>query len=238
MTWLMSIPKENARVLETDPHTTDSPAPAPVARSPLAPAGVPEVIDGWEYSTGAAAGPVVVSDRSATSKIHIQVDTSAAVIAALGTRFGRAVWRDDRLVIGSGPDEWLVLAAPGRARVVAEEHARDLRVAYPGLVTVIDVTHGRALMRVSGPRTMSLLRRVTAVDLDDRLVPHGSALRTSVAGVVSDLIRDDLAGSPAYLLHCERSSGRYLQQSLLAAGADLGVVPGSSGPAWPDHAGV
>jgi sarcosine oxidase gamma subunit len=90
-------------------------------------------------------------------------------------------------------------------------------------------------MRVSGPQTMTLLRRVTAVDLDDRLVPDGSALRTSLARVVTDLVRDDLEGAPSYLLHCERSSGRYLQQSLLAAGADLGAVAGASAPAWPDH---
>jgi sarcosine oxidase gamma subunit len=82
---------------------------------------------------------------------------------------------------------------------------------------------------------MRLLRRVTAVDLDDRLVPNGSALRTSLARVVTDLVRDDDGGSPSYLLHCERSSGRYLQQSLLAAGSDLGAAAGASGPAWPDH---
>ena len=82
---------------------------------------------------------------------------------------------------------------------------------------------------------MTLLSRVTAVDLDDRLVPNGSALRTSLARVVTDLVRDDYEGSPSFLVHCERSSGRYLQHSLLAAGSDLGAVLGASGPAWPDH---
>lgn len=82
---------------------------------------------------------------------------------------------------------------------------------------------------------MALLSRVTAVDLDDRLVPNGSALRTSLARVVTDLVRDDVEGSPSFLMHCERSSGRYLQTSLLAAGSDLGAVLGASTPAWPDH---
>jgi hypothetical protein len=53
--------------------------------------------------------------------------------------------------------------------------------------------------------------------------------------VVTDLVRDDDEGKPSFLMHCERSSGRYLQQSLLAAGAELGAVAGASGPVWPDH---
>jgi heterotetrameric sarcosine oxidase gamma subunit len=210
-------------------------SPAPVARSPLAPAGTPTVIDGWEYSTGAHTGPVVVADRSAMAKVHVRAAADHAVNATLGTRFGRAAWVNGRLVVGSGPDEWLVVGPPGRAAEIVEEVEAAVRPLTPGPVVVVDVTHGRALLRVSGPETMALLRRVTAVDLDDRLAPNGSALRTSLARVVTDLIRDDLEGLPSYLVHCERSSGRYLQQSLLAAGSDLGAVAGASHPTWPDH---
>ena len=210
---------------------------APVARSPLAPAGTATVVDGWEYSTGAETGPVLVSDRSAMSKVLVRAAADEHVQSALGTRFGRAAWLGDRLVVGSGPDEWLLVGPPGRGAEIRAEVEDAVRSVTDRPVAVVDVTHGRALMRVSGPQTMALLRRVTAVDLDDRLVPHGSALRTSLARVVTDLVRDDVEGVPSFLVHCERSSGRYLQQALLAAGADLGAVAGASGPAWPDHAG-
>ncbi|MEP7088523.1 MAG: sarcosine oxidase subunit gamma family protein [Nocardioidaceae bacterium] len=220
---------------ETVPERADHHAWTPVARSPLALVGTPTVTNGWEYSAGAVAGPVVVADRSAMSKVHIRVATNPAVTSALGTRFGRAVWAGDRLIVGSGPDEWLVLGPPGKAAEIAGEFGDAVRGVDPGSMAVVDLTHGRALVRLSGPETLTLLRRVTAVDLDDRLVPNGSALRTSLARVVTDLIRDDVQGSPSYLVHCERSSGRYLQQSLLAAGSDLGAVGGASAPAWPDH---
>jgi heterotetrameric sarcosine oxidase gamma subunit len=193
------------------------------------------VIDGWEYSAGAADGPVVIGDRSAMAKVHLRAAADQAVNAALGARFGRAAWVGDRLVIGSGPDEWLIVGAPGRAVEIAAAVEDNVRAVTASPTAVVDVTHGRALIRVSGPETMTLLRRVTAVDLDGRLVPNGSALRTSLARVVTDLVRDDLDGAPSYLMHCERSSGRYLQQSLLAAGSDLGAVAGASGPSWPDH---
>lgn len=232
----MSILKEHEPVPETVAKSASDRPTVPVARSPLAPAGQSVVVAGWEYSAGATTGPVVVADRSALAKVHVRASATPEVIAALGTRFGRAAWVGDRLIVGSGPDEWFVLGAAGHARTIAHEVESMVGAANSGLLTVIDLTHGRSLIRVSGAQTMSLLRRVTAVDLDDRLVPDGSALRTSIARVVTDMIRDDHEGQPSFLLHCERSSGLYLQQSLLAVGADLGAVVGASSPAWPDSA--
>ena len=216
-------------------HASNTPS-VPVARSPLDLAGPSVVVDGWEYSGGTTSGPVVVSDRSALAKVQVRATASDRLAGVLGTRFGRAAWSRGRLVVGSGPDEWLVLGAPGTAAELVSELTAVVREQSAGPTTVIDLTHGRAMMRLSGPETLSLLRRVTAVDLDDRLVPDGAALRTSVARVVTDLVRDDQDGSASYLLHCERSSGRYLQRSLLAAGAGLGAVAGASDPSWPDHA--
>jgi hypothetical protein len=37
-------------------------------------------------------------------------------------------------------------------------------------------------------------------------------------------IRDDLDGTGSYLLHCERSAGRYLFDALLRAGAGLSIM--------------
>ena len=230
-----STRKGNVFVSEATRESENHTAPAPVARSPFAAAGASTVVDGWEYVTGAETGPVLVADRSALAKVLVRAAADHAVNTALGTRFGRAAWVDGRLVIGSGPDEWLVLGSPGRAADIARELGDAVRPLTSKPVSVVDVTHGRALLRVSGPETLTLLRRVTAVDLDDRLVPNGSALRTSLARVVTDLVRDDVDGAPSFLVHCERSSGRYLQQSLLAAGSSLGAVAGASGPEWPDH---
>jgi len=40
---------------------------------------------------------------------------------------------------------------------------------------------------------------------------------------VTDVIRDDQDGVPGYLLHCERSSGRYLAEALVDAGTEFGI---------------
>jgi heterotetrameric sarcosine oxidase gamma subunit len=177
---------------------------------------------GWGLADGDASPQrVALTDLCALSKVLVKAPLRPEVDAAVGTRFGRAVWDGDRLVTGAAPGEWLVLGPAGTAAEIVDHYTSVLAGATTGLTTVMDLTHGRALLRVSGEATLLLLRRLTALDLDDRFVPHGAALRTSLARVVTDVVRDDIDGRPSYLLHCERSSGRYLLDSLLAAGADL-----------------
>ena len=126
-------------------------------------------------------------------------------------------------MIGSGPGEWLVLGEPGTQQALASQLTERL----PGveeLVSVVELTHGRALLRLTGQRAADLLAKVCAIDLADDVTPNGAALRTSVARLVTDLVRDDLDGTPSYLLHCERSSGQYLWDALLDAGAEFNIV--------------
>jgi len=86
-----------------------------------------------------------------------------------------------------------------------------------GVVSVVEpFTHGRALLKLVGADAARLLAKVCAVDLG--AVADGTALRTSVARLATDVVRHDLGATPSYLLHCERSSGRYLHEALLDAG--------------------
>src|SRR5699024_2032862 len=57
------------------------------------------------------------------------------------------------------------------------------------------------------------------------MVANGAALRSSVAGVVTDTARKDISGQRSYLLHCERSSGQYLWNTLLDAGNEYRIAP-------------
>jgi heterotetrameric sarcosine oxidase gamma subunit len=199
----------------------------PVARSAVAQAPPVVVRDGWEVSARRSRSVLRLQDASALGKVLVRAAPGHGFAEAVGVGFGRTGRSPDRsLVVGSGPDEWTVLCLPGRAGEVAER-MREVAGGENGLRTVLDVTHGRALFRLTGPASARLLAGVCAVDLADRCVPDGSALRTEVARLATDLVRADLAGpegtEPSYLLHCERSSGRHLFEALLDAGALLGV---------------
>jgi heterotetrameric sarcosine oxidase gamma subunit len=91
------------------------------------------------------------------------------------------------------------------------------------LVSIFDATHARALVRITGPRTPDLLAKVCAIDFADEVTPNGAAFRSSVAKLVTDVVRDDRDGEISYLLHCEWSSGQYLFDALIDAGDEFGI---------------
>jgi heterotetrameric sarcosine oxidase gamma subunit len=215
----------------------------PVSRSPIAPAPPVRVEAGWEVSGGRSEAALTITDCTPLAKVHLRAPWNGAMAKALGVPFGRA----DRegaspdgaspdgaspeggwLVVGSGPGEWLVLAPPGTAAAVADWLATVAAdAAGDEFVSTTDLTHGRALVRVTGPEAADLLARLCGTDLEDDMAPDGAALRSAVAGVATDIIRDDTmidgAAVPSYLLHCERSSGQYLFGALVSAGESLGI---------------
>jgi heterotetrameric sarcosine oxidase gamma subunit len=196
----------------------------PVARSPIEPAPPVLVVDGWEVSGRRAQAGLTLTDCTPLAKLQVRAPIGGRAAAELAVPFGRAV-RDPggTLTAGSGPGEWLLLAAPGQGPVLAARMG-DLAARCPGeLVTATDVTHGRALVRLTGPRSAGVLAKVCGIDTTEPVTPDGAAFRTAVAAVATDVIRDDTGGVPSYLLHCERSSGAYLFGELLAAGGEFGI---------------
>jgi heterotetrameric sarcosine oxidase gamma subunit len=106
----------------------------------------------------------------------------------------------------------------GSIGAAADIMVRTADVHVDERVTIVDITHGRALVRLTGHASRELIAQLCAIDLDDRVTPNGSCLRSSVASVVTDIVRDDRDGQPSYLLHCERSSGAYLASQLTEVG--------------------
>ncbi len=199
----------------------------PVARSPIATASPTAVIDSWEVSTRRSTAALQLADCSAEAKVLVRAPAGGAVEAALGVGHGRTRHDETALVVGSGPGEWLVLGTPGTAGSTAERMAS--RVAGAGeFVSVLDLTHGRALVRLTGSDAARLLAKMCAIDLSDRVTPDGTAFRSSVAKLATDVVRDDVAGELSYLLHVERSSGQYLFDALLDAGAEFGIESAGS----------
>ena len=194
---------------------------APVARSPIAPVPPTTIEHGWEVSARRSAAELKITDCTPLAKILVLAATDGELARALRVPFGRAA-RDayETLVVGSGPGEWLLIAAPGTNAVVTQ---RVEEVKEERLVSVFDATHGLALVRITGARTPDLLAKVCAIDFADGVTPNGTAFRSSVAKLVTDVVRDDLDGEISYLLHCERSSGQYLFDALIDAGDEFGM---------------
>ncbi len=202
----------------------------PVSRSPIAPAPPVRVEAGWEVSGSRSDAALTITDCTPLAKVHLRAPWNGAMAKALGVPFGRAA---ATVPARTGPAGWSSDPAPasgwcsprpGAAAAVTDWLATVAAdAAGDEFVSVVDLTHGRALMRITGPDAADLLARLCGADLEDDMAPDGAALRSAVAGVATDIVRDDRAGVPSYLLHCERSSGQYLFGALVSAGESLGI---------------
>jgi heterotetrameric sarcosine oxidase gamma subunit len=204
----------------------------PVARSPIAPPPPVVLVEGWEVTGRRAHAGLTLTDCTPLAKVQVRAPIGGKAAAELAVPFGRAARdADGTLVAGSGPGEWLLLAAPGQGPALTDG-AAGLASRFPGeLITATDITHGRALIRLNGSRGAGVLGKVCGIDTGDDITPDGAAFRTSVAAVATDVIRDDTGGERSYLLHCERSSGAYLFGALLTAGAEFGIeIDGFTAP--------
>ena len=196
----------------------------PVARSPIAPPPPVVVLEGWEVSGRRARAGLTLTDCTPLAKVQVRAPVGGRAAAKLAAPFGRAArGAGGTLVAGSGPGEWLLLAAPGQAPALVGR-AEDIAARFPDeVITATDLTHGRALIRLTGRRGDAVLAKVCGIDTGDGITPDGAAFRTAVAAVATDVIRDDTGGERSYLLHCERSSGAYLFGALLTAGGEFGI---------------
>lgn len=191
----------------------------PVARSPIRPVEPVTTERGWEIGTRYSSAALAITDCTPLSKVLVRAPEDGEVARSLGASFGRAI-RDEHgtMVAGSGPGEWTLIGAPGAAPEIIE---RTEAASSGEFASVLDITHSRALVRISGAQSPDLLSKVCGIDLSEAVTPDGAAFRSSVAKVATDVVRDDEEETRSYLLHCERSYGQYLFDTLLDAGGEF-----------------
>ncbi|HXV71629.1 MAG TPA: hypothetical protein VEB69_09525 [Acidimicrobiia bacterium] len=129
------------------------------------------------------------------------------VFGGYEVRPGTSAGAGDDLVWSVSPGEWTVLSTRPEGDVV-------------------DLTHVRCMFRLTGDRAAELLNRICALDLSDGMFPTGAAGRTLVAGVVTELVRDDIEDVPSYLILPSSSFGRYLWGTIEDAGTGLDLLSG------------
>lgn len=157
-------------------------------------------------------------DHSVLAKVLVHADPSGALAGRLDVEFGTSRRDDDgTLIFRVRPAQWLLFGEAERGPDLVEQWTAA--AAETGeFVSVIDVTAGRSVLRLTGAASPALLAKVCALDLDT--APDGSALRSSVAKVNAEIVRDDTGGQRSYLLACDRSYGRYLTAAITDAGAE------------------
>jgi heterotetrameric sarcosine oxidase gamma subunit len=192
---------------------------APLARSQIRPSPPTRRVGDWEVSGRRSSALLRLADLSALAKVHVRTQLSDG--GPTEVPFGRALRdRSGHLVVSEGPCEWLVLAPSGAQRAIV---AGSAGISGDLFTTLTDLTHGFAVMRLTGANARTVLSQLCPVDLSPRTAPNGYCFRTLMAGLVVGVVRDDVIGQLSYLCYCERSSGQYLFDAILDAGQEFSV---------------
>jgi len=160
---------------------------------------------------------LTLADESALSKWLVRADARSRTAVALATPFGSGSERGGVLIACSRPDEWLLLGPE------TEIEALVLGLPAADHVSLIEWTHARAAIRLTGVIATRALEKVCALDWSDAMTPDGAVTSASVAKVTCDVVRNDLAGVPSYVVLCDRSFGQYLYDALADAADEFGV---------------
>jgi sarcosine oxidase subunit gamma len=110
-----------------------------------------------------------------------------------------------------GPDEWLVTGTPSAEAVAA------LRACARA---VTDVSHGRTVVRVSGPTARDLLAKGLPLDLHPDVFQPGRCTQSTLARC--NVVVHQVDDAPSFDLYVMRSYGRSLWHFLCTAGEELG----------------
>jgi sarcosine oxidase subunit gamma len=138
--------------------------------------------------------------RDAAAVLHVQLPVVPNT--ASRARGMRALWL--------GPDEWLIVSA------VEFPSSSSFRVANG---TLTDVSHGRAVLRLSGPDVCQVLAKGCPLDLDVRDFPVGACAQTAIAkiNVILDRVQPQV-----FDLYCPRSHAGSFWHFVTDAAAEYG----------------
>ncbi len=156
-------------------------------------------------------------------QVFARAGRSGDVVAAMQTRFGVALpgpGREGRAPMLAAlwiqPDAWLLVAPRGPEG----ELARTAKQACGDAASVVDQTHGRCVIGLSGARAAWVLGKLCRIDLHPRVFGPGQVAVTPVAGL-SCIVhhRDDV---PSYDLVVFATFARSFVASLLHAAEETG----------------
>jgi sarcosine oxidase subunit gamma len=183
-------------------------------------------LEGWSAAFAGLPGNVRIAEIPFLTQLNLRVEPGEAAAAAAGKALGGELPAEpgtavagigDVTVLWLGPDEWLILASPGRQGEL-EDLLRAAIGDSPG--AVVDVSAQRTALSLSGPAARDVLARGCAIDLDPRVAPAGTCVQTLLARTgITIVVRDESASE--FLLLVRASFAQYLAAWLVDACSDL-----------------
>lgn len=154
-----------------------------------------------------------IQDASALSMVLVRgVPNSRLAVQLSGVQLGHAAMRGSVLIGRLTSSEWVYVGSTDDvAHAVAE-------LDLAGARSLVDVTHARTRLRLSGPGAIDCLQRWSTTDLSEELFPNRRVATAKVAGVRCEIVRDDQGPQVSYLIAFDRSVARWMVERLSESG--------------------
>ena len=185
---------------------------------------IPEVYTTLEAEVAAARERIALADEMPNGKLLVEGDQAESVLMD--------AFDLESLKINEGRDgiyrlrnDLFFISTPSGREVSAQKKLTTASATSEQFVTVTDITHGRAEIRVVGPDSQALLSKVCGLDLHPSAFPNEAAKQSSLAKTTQLIIRRDIGELPAFSIIGTQSLGPYVWDTMMEAGKEFGLVP-------------
>ena len=185
---------------------------------------IPEVYTMSEAEIAAAQGSLALADETPNGKLLLEGDQAESVLMDAFDLGSLKINEGSDGIYRLRNDLFFISTPPGR-EVSTQKKVAAASAASEQFVTVTDIIHGRAEIRVIGPASQALLSKVCGLDFQPSVFPNETAKQSSLAKTTQLIIRRDIGDLPAFSIIGAQSLGPYVWDTLMEAGREFGVVP-------------
>ena len=185
---------------------------------------IPEVYTTAEDEITAARKRVGLADETPNGKLLVEGDHADSVLTD-ALDLGSLQINEGRDGIYRLRNDLFFISTPPGKEVRAQKKLTTASAASKQFVTITDITHGRAEIRVIGPASQELLSKVCGLDFHPSAFPNETAKQSSLAKTAQLIIRCDIGELLAFSIIGVQSLGVYVWDTLMEAGREFEVVP-------------
>lgn len=163
---------------------------------------------------------LVLTDCSMMVCVVVHGETGGLLAEAMDVGPGHAYSPGLGIVVaGVAKSSWRVYGPPDSLGFLQD---RLSTIDEP--IHAVDLTQGRMLLRLAGPRLIEFLSYHSEGMAENGGLDVGTTVVAPVADIGVRIIRDDLDGGPSVLFDCDRSLGRSFTEAIVARADETMVV--------------
>ncbi len=185
---------------------------------------IPEVYTTLEAEIAVARERLALADETPNGKLLLEGDQAEPILMEVFDLGSLKINEGRDGIYRLRKDLFFMSTLPGREVRTQKKLTNTLKTSEQ-FVTVTDITHGRAEIRVIGPDSRELLSKLCGLDFHPSVFPNETAKQSSFAKTTQLIIRRDIGDLPAFSIIGAQSLGPYVWDILMEAGREFEVIP-------------